>query len=132
MLVPQKGVSSNYRNSSLLRVIANIVINSMILLILSADVIVWLYQQIYFTIAGIPKIKRSEYIKISRHKLPGLTVIQKWSCWYCEYTNSVIAWVKAVANQTEIYSCAIKYSHEYPGQEYQQKFYSQKEFESEK
>lgn len=36
--------------------------------------------------------------------------------------------MKALANQTETYSCAIKYSHGYPGLEYQENFYAQVPF----
>jgi hypothetical protein len=94
-----------------------------------ADLIVWLYQEIYFGVADIPKIRRSKYVMVTRHKLKNLSLVQRWSCGYCEYVNGVIAWMKAVANQTEIYSCAIKYSHSYPGQEYQSQFFEQEVFE---
>lgn len=128
MLVPQKNVTSNRKRFVLLKFFANLTITSMILFVITADLIALIYQHIYFTIAEIPKIKRSAYIKMTRHRLPGLAPIQKWCCWYCEYTNNVIAWIKAIANQTEIYSCAIKYTTQYSGQEYQEEFYNQEEF----
>jgi hypothetical protein len=131
-LVPQKNIASNGKRFFLLQFIANVVITSMVLFIVFADIVVWLYQEIYFTISLIPKIKREHYVVMTRQNLKKLSPIQKWSCWYCEYTNGVIAWMKAVANQTEIYSCAIKYSHQFPGQEYQENFYDQDEFDSEK
>lgn len=104
-------------------------IHSMLPLFILADVMTQMYQAVYFRIMEIPVIPRSKYVQPKRHKLGGLSRIQKWSCWYCEYVNGVIAWMKEVANQTELYSCAIKYSHEFPGQGYQKDFYDQSEFE---
>jgi hypothetical protein len=127
MLVPQKGLKANFNKNIFLRIIANATITSMIFFVVIADIVAWIYQEIYFGIAEIPKVPRRDFVVMTRHKLPGLTPIQRWSCWYCEYVNSVVAWIKALANQTEIYSCAIKYSHKHPGQEYQEKFYEQEE-----
>ena len=132
MLVPQKELVEPSKRIFPLRIIAYLTINSMIFFVLWVDLVTWLYQLIYFTLADIPKIRRAEYVIITRHKLPKLTPIQRWSCGYCEYVNGVIAWMKAVANQTEIYSCAIKYTHETPGQEYQEKFYEPAEFAEKK
>lgn len=132
LFVAQKDVVYNHSVAPLLFLIAALAINSMFLLVLLIDVATWIYQEVYFSILKIPKIKRSRFVVISRHKLPGLSVVQKWSCWYCEYTNCVLSWAKAVANQTEIYSCAVKYSHPLPGTEYQAKFFEQKEFYSSK
>jgi hypothetical protein len=128
MLVPQEDLPPVRKKFFLLKLFANITITSMVLLVMVADAVVWLYQEIYFSVAEIPKVKRSKYVIVTRYKLKNLTLIQKWCCGYCEYVNGVIAWVKAIANQTEIYSCAIKYSHHYPGQEYQSKFYDQEMF----
>lgn len=130
VLIPKKGVSI-YPGSIFylpLQSFSFLVINSMIFLVVVVDLATWLYQEIYFTINDIPKIKRSQYVIMTRHKLKGLNASQKWSCWYCEYVNSVVAWVKAVTNQTEIYSCGIKYSHHFPGQQYQEDFYEQEQF----
>jgi hypothetical protein len=103
---------------------ATLSIHSMLFLFLLADVMTWAYQAVYFSIMQIPKIPRHKFIQMNRHKTPGLSIIQRWSCWYCEYVNGVISWMKEVANQTELYSCAIKYEHKFPGQEYQEEFYS--------
>ena len=132
ILVPQKGLPQNNHISIPLRIIATITINLMIIPIIFADVSVWIYQEVYFGIMKIPKIPRSSYIKINRHTLPNLTWAQKWSCWYCEYSNSIFAWIKAVGNQTETYSCAIKYTYTYPGLEYQSEFHDPQEFETKK
>jgi hypothetical protein len=54
--------------------------------------------------------------------LKRLNFRQKISCAYCAYGNAVSSWVKAVMNQTETYSCAIKHSTERKGLEYQKDF----------
>jgi len=129
MLIPQENIPNRPRKLFLLKLFGALVINSVVAFVILADIVVWIYQAINFTVSDIPKIERKKYVVMTRHKLKGLNIVQRWSCWYCEYTNGVIAWMKAVANQTEIYSCAIKYSHGYEGQGYQENFYPQKGFE---
>lgn len=129
-LVPQKDIQIRKKLSIPLIIIATISINAMFPFLVFADLVTWLYQHTYFTIMGIPIVPREKYIQMNRHKLGNLSVIQKWSCWYCEYANGVTTLMKAVSNQTEIYSCAIKYSHTYEGQTYQKDFYEQQEFKS--
>lgn len=126
-LVPQRDI--DFKDPILpLQIVANFTIVGVLIFIALADVVTWIYQEIFFSIHRIPKIPRSRYVQMKRHKLEKLNIIQKWSCGYCEYTNGVIAWTKAVANQTEVYCCAIKYTHHYPGQEYQENFYEPAEF----
>ncbi|HYD34849.1 MAG TPA: hypothetical protein VD999_02170 [Vitreimonas sp.] len=108
--------------------ISGLSIYGMVIPIAFLDLCLYFYQEIYFTLNGIPKIPRSRYVVIQRHRLGKLTLRQKIGCAYCEYGNGVFAWAKAVGNQTEIYSCAIKYSHDYPGQEYQKQFYDSEVF----
>lgn len=128
ILVPQHNVHPRRTTFLPFIILANVTITSMLFFIVLMDIVSWCYQEIYFSISGIPKIKRSTYVVMTRHTLQSLTLLQKWSCWYCEYTNGVITWMKALANQTETYSCAIKYSHGYPGLEYQENFYEQEPF----
>lgn len=129
MLVPQENLPPGPQRNLFLQLIANLAINGVLFFVIMADIVAWCYQEIYFSIKEIPKIPRSKYVVMTRHNIAGLTPIQKWSCWYCEYVNGVMSWMKTLANQTEVYSCAIKYSHSYPGQEYQKEFFEQKEFE---
>jgi hypothetical protein len=130
MSVPQKGLSTR-RTFFLIDWFASLVIWSLIILIAVIDIALHIYQFIYFGIKKIPKVPRNKYVVIRRHLLRGLNFAQKMGCAYCEYTNGVILWAKAVANQTEIYSCAIKHSHKLPGQEYQEDFYEQAEYAKE-
>ena len=130
LLVPQKHLHPKLKINFLLGIVASFTITFMFFFFVLADVVIWLYQAIYFSINEIPKIKRSTYVIIKRHRLEKLNWAQKWSCAYCEYANGIILWLKAVANQTEIYSCAIKHTHRLPGQEYRADFYEQSEFAS--
>lgn len=129
MLVPQKDLHARPKTFLPLRILAGLIVNSLFFFFLLTDTIIWLYQEIYFGIKDIPKLKRGDYVVINQRKLEGLMLGQKWSCGYCEYANGVIRLLLAVANQTEIYSCAIKYSQRFPNQEYQSKFYDPTLFE---
>lgn len=125
--IPQKDIHL-YKPPFPLKLLAYTAIYSMIFVIVFIDISVWLYQEIYFRINRIPKLKRGKFVSFERGRLVGLTMLQKINCTYCQYANGVILWAKGVANQTEIYSCAIKYKHDLPGLEYQAKFYEQSEF----
>jgi hypothetical protein len=93
------------------------------------DILVTQFQIIYFGTYRIPKIKRKEYIIIDRHLLKKLNFFQKINCVYCGYANGMVGYVKAVVNQMELYSCAIKHIKQPLGQEHHAKFYSRKRFE---
>lgn len=109
-------------------IIAAIMIYSMIIPIIILDIWTLLYQEVYFTIMMIPKIKRADYIIIDRYKLNKLNPWQKLNCIYCGYANGVTAWLKAISNQTELYSCAIKHKYETKGHEHQKEFYEYEEY----
>jgi len=93
------------------------------------DFCIWFYQFLYFGSRKIPKIKRSDFVVMDRGKLKRLNFIEKVDCVYCEYVNGVLAFAKAVAAQTEIYSCAIKHKFSAPGQDHQNEFYERENFE---
>ena len=109
--------------------IATLMIYSMIIPVLILDLWTTLYQLVYFSAAGIPKIHKKDYIIFDRWELHKLTLWQKINCVYCEYVNGLIAWAKGVSNQTEIYSCAIKHSARRKGQENEINFYKYEKFE---
>lgn len=111
-----------------LRVIAGTAIWAMILPTVLLHASLWLYQEIYFSVYGIPKMRLQEFIIMDRHKLPKLRLGQKLSCAFCAYTNGVAAWFKAISNRTEVYSCAIKHSVVKEGQEYQKDFFEYDDF----
>lgn len=107
---------------------AGISIYMMVIPLLILDVCTWWYQQIYFSIHAIPKIRRSEYVIIDRWKLPGLSMWVRFNCAYCDYANGVIAWAREVISTTEIYSCAIKNSTSLKGQEHTANYYEREIF----
>ena len=82
-----------------LEVIGGIAIYGMIFPFVFGDILTIFFQEVTHLITGTPKIKRSEYIKFSRAKLPKLNILQKIGCIYCDYANGLIAWIKAVVNQ---------------------------------
>lgn len=86
------------------------VIYSLFVPALIMDLFVQLYQDICFPVYGIPKVKRSDYIKNDRHRLQYLTSVKKVNCAYCAYFNGVIAFVREVAGRTEQYWCPIKHA----------------------
>lgn len=125
-LVPAKG--KRFKVSYLLLPFAVVAIYSMIVPIVLLHIWTAMYQLVYFTALGIPKIKKNEYIRMERWDLNKLTFWQKINCVYCEYANGILAYFKAVANQTEIYSCAIRHQHALKGHEHEEIFYDAKKF----
>lgn len=93
------------------------------------DVFLWQFQNIYFRIMEIPFIDRRKYVILDRYKLGKLTWGQKVNCFYCEYANGVVAYAKAVVNQMELYSCAIKHEFHPLGQDHQKDFFERERFE---
>ncbi|MEA3289283.1 MAG: hypothetical protein U9Q04_03790 [Campylobacterota bacterium] len=74
------------------------------------DLTVTIYQYVCFPIYKIPIVKRKDYVIIDRYNLFYLDRIEKINCWYCEYFNGVISYIKEVAARTEQYWCPIKHS----------------------
>ncbi len=72
------------------------------------DIFVELYHRICFPLYGLELIDRTKYIKFDRHKLSYLTPLQKFNCAYCSYGNWLIAYVKEIVAQTEVYWCGIQ------------------------
>lgn len=77
---------------------------------LVVDIFVTIYQYVCFPIYKIPKVKRSDYIIIDRYNLFYLDKVERINCWYCEYFNGVIYYVREIAARTEQYWCPIKHS----------------------
>ncbi len=128
IVLPQKGKMITDPHI-LLAIVAALSIYSMLVSILILDLSTYIYQQVYFSITDIPKVRRGDYLAIDRFKLKKLNFGQKVNCLYCEYVNGVLAWTKAVANQTEVYSCAVKHKSKRLGQEHQAGYYDYVEFE---
>lgn len=73
------------------------------------DIFMEIYHRVCFPLLGIPIIKRSKYIKIDRHKLKYLGLMDKLGCVYCGYTNGLLIYASVIAGETERYWCGIKH-----------------------
>jgi N-glycosylase/DNA lyase len=74
------------------------------------DVVITIYQMICFPIYGIPKVRRSDFILLDRHRLAYLNLIEKLNCQYCAYANGIFAYATEIAARTEQYWCPIKHA----------------------
>lgn len=104
-------------------------IYSMVIPIIVIDISIWFYQHVYFKVMGIPVIQRSDFVAIDRWDFSKLNIWQRISCAYCDYANGIIDYAKAVARQTELYNCAIKYSHAKKNTEHRATYLERKDFE---
>lgn len=82
----------------------------LILPLMLLDFSVWLFQVICFSVWGIERVRRSDYIHLDRRHLAYLNAIEKLNCEYCGYANGLIAYVREVAGRTEQYWCPIKHA----------------------
>lgn len=75
------------------------------------DLFVTIYQAICFPVYKIPKVKRSEYIIVDRHRLGYLNFIEKMNCMYCSYFNGLTGYISEVAGRTEQFWCPIRHAN---------------------
>jgi hypothetical protein len=68
------------------------------------------YSGLRLTVYGIPKVKRSDYIRLDRRHLAYLNWAEKFNCEYCGYANGVLACATEIAARTEQYWCPIKHA----------------------
>jgi hypothetical protein len=127
-IIPAEGKSLANR-SFLFCILAAISCYICIFAFIVMDIFVTQFQFFYFGIFKIPKIKRSDYIVIDRHLLKKLNFFQKLNCVYCGYANGLVGYCKAVVNQMELYSCAIKHLRQPQSQEHHKEFYPRSKFE---
>jgi len=69
-----------------------------------------IYQAACFRLYRIPRVARSDYIVIDRHRLEYLNALQKLNCVYCGYVNGLIGYAREIASRTEQYWCPIKHA----------------------
>jgi len=86
------------------------IIYAMIIPFVVLDLAVSLYQAACFPLYGIPKVRRSRFIAIDRHRLSYLNSIEKFNCVYCGYVNGLVAYVREIVARTEQYWCPIKHA----------------------
>jgi hypothetical protein len=85
---------------------------SLIIPLVIFDVFLLFYQAICFSVYGIPKVKRADYIALDRHQLKYLNMIERFNCVYCSYANGFIAYAQEVAARSEQYWCPIKHARQ--------------------
>lgn len=71
------------------------------------DICLELYHRVCFPLYGLAYVRRSDYIKIDRHKLKYLTFKEKMGCLYCGYANGLLHYASVIAGITEKYWCGI-------------------------
>lgn len=84
-------------------------IYSLIIPLVILDIFTEVYHQICFRLYKLPLVKRSNYIRIDRHKLKYLGLINKVGCIYCGYANGLIHYVSEIGARTEKYWCGIQH-----------------------
>jgi len=94
---------------SIKHIIAIPVVSTLIIPLVIFDLWAEIYHRICFPLYGFPYLKRSEYVKIDRHKLKYLSFWQKCYCVYCGYGNGIISYFGKMAGETERYWCGIKH-----------------------
>ncbi|MFN8115287.1 MAG: hypothetical protein U0W65_04195 [Bacteroidia bacterium] len=104
--------SKQHKNRIIFQIPVMPVIYSLIIPIVVLDIWVEVYHRICFWAYGIPYVKRSEYIKIDRHKLSYLDAFEKLNCMYCGYVNGLLHYVSTIAGETEKYWCGIKHQQD--------------------
>ena len=97
-----KGKTTLFRHILLLPIIYVVIFPLVIL-----DIFMEFYHQLGFRLCGIPLVKRSEYVRIDRHKLKYLNWRQKIGCAYCGYANGLLKYMTEIAARTEQYWCGI-------------------------
>lgn len=83
---------------------------AMIIPIIITDIFVTIFQTVCFPIYKIPKVRRKDYVVFDRYNLFYLDKVEKINCWYCEYFNGVVSYVKEIAGRTEQFWCPIKHA----------------------
>jgi len=83
-------------------------IYSMFIPAIILDMFVEIYQNVCFRLYKIPLVKRKDYFTFERTRLPYLNPIEKANCFYCNYFNGLIAYVREIAGRTELYWCPLQ------------------------
>ncbi|WP_428606093.1 hypothetical protein [Sedimenticola sp.] len=90
------------------------IIYSVIVPLVFLDVMITLYQHICFRIYEIPRVRRSDYMRMDRLQLSYLNAIEKFNCIYCSYGNGVVEYCREISARTEQYWCPIKNARRTP------------------
>jgi hypothetical protein len=105
-----QSIATYIRQGSVGRLLTTPIIYSLLVPFVVLDAWTTAYQWICFPVYRIPRVARSTFFVLDRHRLPYLNAIERLNCTFCSYANGVIAYVREVAARTEQYWCPIKHS----------------------
>jgi hypothetical protein len=106
----KKGIVRFLRESTMGGLLLSPFIYFLIFPLLLLDLSIWLFQAVCFSVWGIERVRRSDYIHLDRRHLAYLNAVEKLNCEYCGYANGLLAYVREVAGRTEQYWCPIKHA----------------------
>lgn len=90
------------------------VIYGLIVPLVLLDLGITIYQHVGFRAYGIERVRRRDYIRLDRHRLPYLNWLQGLNCAYCGYANGLAGYYREIAARTERYFCPIRFSFRMP------------------
>jgi len=89
--------------------LASVLLIGMAVPMLFMDICLEIYHRIGFPLLRIRTVRRGDYIRIDRHRLPYLPAILKLGCVYCGYANGLAQYAARIAGNTEAYFCPSKH-----------------------
>jgi hypothetical protein len=111
MLHPERPRLWQYlRTTRFAYVLAAPVVYGMAVPLVILDVSATVYQYVCFFIYGIPRLRRSDYFVLDRHRLPYLNPLEKLHCLYCSYANQLIEYAREINARSEQFFCPIKHA----------------------
>lgn len=74
------------------------------------DLFLGFYQWTCFSVYGISKVKRADYLVLDHQHLAYLNFFEKGHCMYCSYAVGLMAYATEIIARTEQYFCPIKHA----------------------
>jgi len=86
------------------------IIYGMSIPMLVLDLFLGFYQWSCFSVYGIRKVKRGDYLVLDHQHLAYLNFFEKGHCMYCSYAVGLMAYATEIIARTEQYFCPIKHA----------------------
>jgi hypothetical protein len=86
------------------------IIYSVFLPLVFIDLVVTIYQYLFFSLYKLPRVSRRDYFVFDRAQLAYLNWIEKLNCAYCSYANGLAGYLREICARTEQYWCPIKHA----------------------
>lgn len=106
----KQGLLKYLGNSSWRDLVLAPIIYSVFFPLVFIDLVVTLYQHLFFRLYGLPRVSRQDYFLFDRAQLAYLNAIEKINCAYCSYANGLAAYLREICARTEQYWCPIKHA----------------------